>query len=288
MSVRSRQLNFSEDEIRSVQVNPFFTAADQVACTCDYGYTTKPRRMRSQFFRLAGFLALTAVLSAAAPPVTVHIEPAAIARRTFDPANPPAEMPRLEPPEIGQCVYEFSCEMETHIQRPALPFGLARARVVRTEITTRLDITLWTPTDGPEHVVIHEEAHREICEIYYRPAAEIARRLGEALVGTSLSSRARDERSIKAELQILQDQAIQAYLAETLTRCAVAQRRFDEITYHSRRDVSVREALAQAVAHERALYAEANPGLSQELVPESTPASTIPKRYPPTRPRSGS
>ncbi|HYD83927.1 MAG TPA: hypothetical protein VEA63_07730, partial [Opitutus sp.] len=149
---------------------------------------------------LAGLLAIPFhdAVAASRPAVTVQIVPAKIVRRTFDPQRPPADMPKLVPPEVGQCVYEFGCEMETRTERPALPVGSPRARVTATSITARLNITLWTPRGGPPAIVEHEEAHREICEIYYRPAAEIARRLGERMVGTTLPLTSRSQAAAEA------------------------------------------------------------------------------------------
>lgn len=236
---------------------------------------------------LALLLAFPAAVAAAAPRgVTVDIVPAKIVRHTFDPARPPADMPKLTPPEVGQCVYEFSCEMETHLQRPALRVGRPRATVTATTITTRLNVTLWTPRNGPAAVVEHEEAHREIAEHYYRPAAAIARRLGQRMIGVTLAPASHSEADNKAALRAFQDAFIQEYLRETLARCSFAQERFDAITHHSRAPVSVRQAVAQSLADEAAHHRTG--ALAQTPAASSPPPADAPprKRHPPTRPRS--
>lgn len=239
---------------------------------------------------LAGLLAISFhdVVAASRRAVSVQIVPAKIVRRTFDPQRPPADMPKLVPPEVGQCVYEFGCEMETRTERPALPVGAPRARVTATSITARLHITLWTPRGGPPAIVEHEEAHREICEIYYRPAAEIARRLGNRMVGTTLPLTSRSQAAAEAALRDFQDRFIKEFLRETLTRCSFAQERFDALTHHSRASVDVRGAIAQAVADEAARRSEHTRVAADHDSPPPARAAPPParKRFPPTRPRS--
>lgn len=234
--------------------------------------------MKLLAFLLGVWICLTgSSLDAAVRGVSVNVTPAVIVRKTFDPRHPPAGMPKLTPPEIGQCVYEFACEMETRVEQPALPLGRPPARVIATSLTTRLTITLWTPQAGPPAILEHEEGHREICEIYYRPAYSIARRLGEEVLGTTLSVPRRDQAALQTALRELQDKVIKTYLRETLTRCSYAQQRFDAITQHSRAKVPVRVAIQQALAEEAAFHRA--PSLA-------APAAT-PRRLPPTRPRPG-
>jgi len=212
------------------------------------------------------------VLAAASDGVTVDVRSPNIVRRTFDPANPPSDMPPLQPPEVGQCVYEFACEMETRVVQPAAIGGSRHARITATTLTTRLNVTLWIPVAGPDGVLEHEEGHRIIAEHYYRRAREIARRLGQEVLATPLAVSGSGRPALKAALNDLQQRTIQSYLAETLDRCTVAQTRFDEITRHSRAPVPVDDAVARAIADETSAY-------------ESRPAPA-PRRHPPTRPRS--
>lgn len=234
------------------------------------------------FVWLTGLLCAGSLVAAEGG-VVVHVTPAKIVRRSFDPARPPAEMPRLTPPEIGQCVYEFGCEMETRVVHRGVLARPVRARITGTTLTTQLTITLWTPLNGPPGVVEHEEGHREISEYYYRPAREIARRLGERLMGTWIDVPSRGEQALQASLRELQSRVIKAYLAETLTRCSYAQKRFDAITEHSRARVPVRDAITRAIAEEKQFYAAQTPRLPD---PTSSSPSTSPKRAHPTRPRA--
>lgn len=221
----------------------------------------------------AGVPALCSPLVSAADAVTVDVQAPQIVRRTFDPAKPPSDMPPLQPPEVGQCVYEFACEMETRVVRPA-GIGARHARVTAITFTTRLNVTLWTPLTGPAGILEHEEGHRIIAEHYYRNAREIAGRLGHEILAAPLVVSGRGRPVLEAALDDLQKRTIQSYLAETLERCTVAQERFDEITHHSRAPVPVDDAIAQAIADETSAYEN-----------RSAPARSL-RRLPPTRPRS--
>ncbi len=223
---------------------------------------------------LVATLALGPSALSATDGVTVEVQPPNVVRRTFDPANPPSDMPPLQPPEVGLCVYEFACEMETRVVRPAGFGGTRAARVTATTIATRLNVTLWTPLAGPAGVVEHEEGHRIIAEHYYRGARDVARRLGYEVLATPLQVSTRGRPALEAALNDLQKRTIEAYLAETLERCTVAQERFDEITRHSRAPVPVDEAIARAIADETSAYEQGR--------------APAPRRLPPTRPRSSS
>ncbi len=183
------------------------------------------------------------------PEVTVDVTPPQIARRTFDPANPPAQMPRLTPPEVGTCVFKFDCTMETQ----ASGSEQGTARVTKVQVRTGLTITIWTPVGGPERVVNHEEGHRRICEIYYSPARDIAERIGWQAVGAPLSGGTQPE--LEHELDVLQKHSIVEFLRDTATRCEYAQRRFDAITNHSMNPIPESTAIAQAILEERNHFA---------------------------------
>lgn len=261
---------------------------NHVTSTKDLFYSTRVAAFF--FFRSVLWLLAVATVDAVAatsPGVMVDVTPARVVRRTFDPARPPPDMPKLIPPEVGQCVYEFGCEMETRIERPARSSGPIRARVTGTAITLRLNITLWTPIDGPHAIIEHEEGHREICERYYRPARAIAEHVGRRMVGQTLAVSRRDPAATDAALRRLQDAFIKEILRETLTRCSYAQTRFDAITEHSRAAVPVADAISQAVAEERAFHRSGANYPAADHVRSSSapsPATDVPPRYPPTRP----
>lgn len=228
---------------------------------------------------LCGALAfgcLSAATDAWARGVVINVQPPKISRRTFDRQNPPSEMPKLTPPEVGTCQYSFACATEVMARgtrgRPA--------KVTSVEVSTRLTITLWTPQDGPHKILEHEEGHREICEVYYAPAQSIARDLAQRTIGKRLSVSVRDTAATEVELKAIQNALIAEFMRETASRCDFAQARFDAITHHSMNPIAESDAIVRAVAEEAAAYAKSR-GLARPEIP-STSASP---RYAPTRPR---
>lgn len=238
----------------------------------------------------AGFLTLL-VLSApllraaSSPKVVVEIAPAKIERRTFDPANPPAAMPKLTPPEVGTCVYRFGCSTEMQAEGTSSRSGLQPGRVTEVLLQASLEVTLWTPRGGPAKILAHEEAHREIAEFYYDNAEKIGRELAQRTLGTRLKTRTK--KAMEAELDALQKRVIREFLRETATRCDYAQARFDAITEHSMNPISESAAMARAIAAEESAYAQTGSGRSTPATAASEPSTgsaAASRRYPPTRP----
>lgn len=202
---------------------------------------------------IAAFVLGSAGLAAATTQsgVKINVDPPQISRRTFDPNNQPGEMPKLIPPEVGTCVYSFGCSTEVVMS------GVRgrTARVTGIQVTTRLSVTVWTPQQGPPKILVHEEGHRALAEMYYQLAEPVARRLAERELGKPIPVQVRDQRAAEAELKKIQDALIAEYLRETATRCDFAQARYDVITEHSMNPRPESEAIARAVAEEEAEYA---------------------------------
>jgi hypothetical protein len=166
----------------------------------------------------------------------------------FDPDRPFASMPPLGPEDAALCLTRHEIEAEF-----GYSFGFAsrkRMPIVATSIdaVTRLQIDIYTPFDDPR-ALAHEEAHREIAEHYYENAAEIARSIGEELIGRRFEG-AGDTRD--AALQNAYDTMLAAYSAAYLARTdalgSAANDRFDEITDHGRNAIEEREAIELAIA----------------------------------------
>ena len=209
--------------------------------------------------------------------VTVTVQPPNITRRTFDPKNPPPEMPKLKPPEVGTCVYSFRCTADMEVQGPV---GKP-ARLTGIQVTTNLTITLWTPDIGPRKILDHEEAHRAICEVYYGRAEEIARKFAEQQLSRTFTASASDKGAIDAELADVQEKVLAGYLGETAKRCDFAQARFDAITQHSISPIDESTAIKQALKEEQESYELYGP----LGTPRRSPDATEPARSAPTRPR---
>lgn len=217
---------------------------------------------------------VSAVTDASPQGIVLKIEPAKITRRTFDRQNPPAEMPKLTPPEVGTCAYSFGCATEVVVHgTPGRP-----AKVAGVEVSTKLTITIWTPQGGNPKILAHEEGHREICEIYYAPAESIARDLAKRAIGKRITASVRNTAATEAELKRIQNGLIAEFMRETASRCDFAQSRFDAITQHSMNSIPESDAIIRAVAEEEEHYAKSS-GLAREETHSAT-------RHTPTRPQS--
>jgi hypothetical protein len=202
---------------------------------------------------ITGLLLSAAAIAAEPTGVIVEMSPPQIQRHSFDPANPPAEMPKLNPAEVGTCVYQIGCATDLHAAGTRVVLGRnPAARVSSIKIKGHLRVTIWTPINCPPKILAHEEAHRAICERYYRPASEIARRIGAAVLGRSLNVPISDDQGVATAMKQIQDSVVAEFMTATMTRCEIAQERFDAITQHSINPIGASEAMARAIAEESA------------------------------------
>lgn len=162
-------------------------------------------------------------------------------------------MPKLKPPEVGTCVYQIGCAMDLQAAGTRAVLGRSHpAHISSIRITGHLRITIWTPINCPPKILAHEEGHRAICERYYRPASEIARRVGAAVLGRSLNVPINDDPGVASAMKKIEESVIADFIGATMTRCEFAQERFDAITQHSINPIGEAEAMARAIADEAA------------------------------------
>jgi hypothetical protein len=195
-----------------------------------------------------------------APGVTIDKEPVNFARRTFDPANPPVEMPPMTPGEEAVCDSNFLSNVS--VAGRSLQTDGARELVTITQVTVtlQLNITIWVPSDASPHVIEHEDGHRQISEYYYQGADKIAERIAASYIGKKELISGAD----------LQDES-NKWLAQTGTEItdeynrelnpSPAQQRYDLITDYSRNEVVAKDAVAQVLRDAAvASSAPTNPG----------------------------
>jgi hypothetical protein len=184
--------------------------------------------------------------------VSVTKAPAQIERREFDPNNPPAEMPKLTPPEAGLCWYAFHCETELQSTTVTEAGKSVVTTVKSVKFRLRLKVMVWTRVNATSKLVAHEEAHREIAEIYYRDADAFARDLAEKLIGRRFSLPLTGTVAAgQAIIRKLQDNLSGDFIRGVADRCHFAEDRFDAITRHGLNPITEAEALARATAEER-------------------------------------
>jgi hypothetical protein len=166
--------------------------------------------------------------------------------RTFDPRRPPREMPQLKPPENAVCASDFLSNANVGAQGVQIDATHAKLTVNLIEMTLQLNITIWLPQNPPKTVVDHEEGHRQIAEYFYKNADVIAKRVAEPYLGKTLEISGRDLRkAASVAVDKVGGEITDAYNKEMPVELTEA--RYDAITEHSRKDIPVPDAVAQAI-----------------------------------------
>jgi hypothetical protein len=200
--------------------------------------------------------AADALVQAKPGDVTVHHEPPQVQTKTFDPANPPPEMPPLKPGEAAVTESSFSCQTMIGVlvtsQQPGV--GTCRATVKITSVTTtlRLGIVIWLPQQGARKLTAHEEGHRIIDERYYAGASEIAERLSRAMIGDEVTAEGSDcDAAAQAAIRNAGNELCGQYMAAVQFPAARAQVVYDQLTDHGRNEMGEKQAIAAAMKKQR-------------------------------------
>ncbi len=173
-------------------------------------------------------------------------QPVHFASRTFDPANPPAEMPPLAAGENAECDSNFisNAVVGGQIRRTDLTHGTVT--ITQIKVTLQLDITIWVPMDATQHVIEHEDGHRQISEYYYQNADEIAGRIATAYMGKEIPVTGTDlDAETHKSLHEAGGEITDEYDKELNTN--PTQLLYDSITDHSRNEVTAADAVAHAL-----------------------------------------
>jgi hypothetical protein len=172
--------------------------------------------------------------------------PAQVGTRYFDPKRPPRDRPPLTGPEEAVCAGDFLSDASVGAQAVQTDATHAKATINRIKVTLQLDMTIWLPNNPQKWTVEHEEGHRQISEYYYRNAEVVARRIAEPYLGKTIDISGRDLRKALSDAV--------GKVAEEITNeynrqmpVETTQERYDTITEHSRKDIPVPDAVAQAL-----------------------------------------
>jgi len=218
--------------------------------------------MKSLWLACLASLFVSASLGAAEEhPVTIRKNAPRITRRSFDPARPPATMPKLTPPESGVCHFEFTSDAGLGVFVDETGPNTVEVEIDSVDFVLDLTIDVWAKNGAPAKLRQHEEGHRQICEHYYKDAEAIARRLGQAMIGRKATGtgKTKAEATSNAQQKLLGELNL-AYMNETRVRCSACQVRYDAITNHGLKPIGEAEAIAQALAAEPAPTATAAAG----------------------------
>ena len=180
------------------------------------------------------------------PQVEIVKMPAQVGTRYFDPERPPSDRPPPTGPEEAVCVGDFLSDASVSGQVLQIDATHAKGMINRIKVTLQLNITTWLPNSPQKRTVEHEEGHRQIAEYYYRNAEAIARRIAEPYLGKTIDLSGDDLRKV---LSVAIDKIAEDITSEYKRQMPVetTQNRYDVITDHSRKEIPVPDAVAQAL-----------------------------------------
>jgi hypothetical protein len=182
----------------------------------------------------------------AMPEPTVIKQPANVASRTFDPANPPPEMPPLNSGENAECVSDFNSNANVAGQTRRTDATHGTLTITQINVALQLNITIWVPAGVTQRVIDHEDGHRQISEYYYQTADKLAGRIAAPYMGKQVEISGADlnAESMKA-LKQMGAEITEEYDRELNPE--PTQLLYDSITDHSRNEVAVQDAVDHAL-----------------------------------------
>jgi len=177
---------------------------------------------------------------------SIDKEPVTFVNRTFDPASPPSDMPPLAFGEYAECDSHFLSNASVGGQTLRTDATHATVTITRIKVTLQLNITIWLPTQVSQHVIEHEEGHRQISEYYYQTADQIAERIAATYMGRQIDIAGTDQdaEASKALQQVASD-ITDEYNKELNPE--PAQSLYDSITNHGVNDIVAKDAAASAI-----------------------------------------
>src|SRR5260370_11733755 len=184
-------------------------------------------------------------LTEAAAPAIIK-QPVAFANRTFDPVAPPADMPPLAPGETAVRDSNFLSNASVRGESRQTDATHATVTITQIKVTLGLNISIWVPTGATQHLIEHEEGHRQISEYYYQTADNLAAQIAATYMGRQIEITGTDlgAESSKMLQQIAAD--LTAEYNKELNP-GPTQLLYDTITDHGRNDTVVKDAVAHAI-----------------------------------------
>jgi hypothetical protein len=181
-----------------------------------------------------------------APVSTINKQPVAFANRTFDPATPPTDMPPLAPGENAECDSNFLSNASVRGDSRQTDATHATVTIKQIKVTLQLNISIWVPTGVTQHVIEHEEGHRQISEYYYQTADKLAERIAATYLGKQVEITGTDLGAESSKmLQQMATDITDEYNKEI--NPGPTQLLFDAITDHGRNEVVVKDAVTHAL-----------------------------------------
>jgi hypothetical protein len=179
-------------------------------------------------------------------PVLIAKQPFVLARRTFDPAAPPSDMPPLPPGEGAECDSDFLSRASVRGQPRRTDATHATITITQVMMMLQLRITIWLPTEATQTVAEHEEGHRQISEYYYQSADKLAQRIAATYIGKRIEVNGTDlDGESNKMLQQVAAEITNEYSKEI--NADSTQLLYDTITDHARNGVDAKDAVDHAL-----------------------------------------
>ncbi len=172
--------------------------------------------------------------------------PPTIVNHTFDPAAPPSAMPPLTGAETALCESNFVSDANVLAVTRQTDATHATVTITQIKLTLQLNIDIWVPTDVSQHVLEHEYGHRQISEFYYHSADKVAGRIAATYLGKQVEISGAD---LSAESNRTVHQIASEITNEYNKELnpGPVQIHYDDLTDHSRYDISGKNAVALAL-----------------------------------------
>ncbi len=224
----------------------------------------KPALQTIMCLRLFLIMSCIAALAGAAEDVRVNKTKPTLVYKYFDPAKPPAEMPRRSPSQGAITTANWGLALTVSYVDAGgepTPEGF-ESSVTITSVFMKLElgITIWLPNNPDKWLREHEEGHRRISERYYSGAEKIAKTTGGRFVGKTYTGKGKTAYQAQLAARTAATSEIgKAYLSESKTPSLTINEIYDRITQHgANTKVTPDEAIEQA-------YKEYESGKSDQL-----------------------
>ncbi len=188
------------------------------------------------------FLICIAAWTPAIVSATVKVvkQPAVVQTRTFDPANPPSEMPPLGKGENALTVCDYRCDVNSKFrtvdQRETADGFDADVKIFAVTLTVRLNVTIWIPDAAAPKLVAHEEGHRQIAERIYQDAEAIAKSVGKQMDERRVTGHGETGQAARrAAIETIARDTSNRYLDQTAVRAGRVNEIYDDLTAHGTR-----------------------------------------------------
>jgi hypothetical protein len=113
-------------------------------------------------------------------------------------------------------------------------------------VTLQLHIHIWVPTGATQHLIEHEDGHRQVSEYYYQTADKLAERIAANYMGKQVEISGTDLGAESSKmLHQMATEITDEYNKEL--NPGPAQLLYDSITDHGRNEVVVKDAVGHAL-----------------------------------------